>query len=184
MRHQTRVLAVLALVLGTTGFATAQNASPTELKIQIVFSAFDGDKKIASLPYTITAVGEERDASQYQASLRLGISVPILLQTKEGSPQTQYQDVGTNIDARAKRFEDGRYKLTFSIERSSIFAADGSEENTIRPSALREYSPLLRRYRGSFDLLLRDGQTAQGPVATDPQSGRILKTEVTLNVAR
>jgi len=185
VRRRMSQLVVLAFTLGLAGAARAQQKlSPSELKVQIVFSEFEGEKKVSSLPYSFTAVGGEDEHEVYQASLRLGISVPILTQNKEGSPQMQYQDVGTNIDCRAKRYEDGRYKLNFNIERSSIYAPGGSEKDEFQARALGSSSPLLRRYRGAFDVLLRDGQTTQGPVATDPQSGRVLKTEVTINVAR
>jgi hypothetical protein len=168
------------------GAATAQQKpTPSELKIQVLFTEFDGDKKIASLPYSFTAVGGEGDrGGQYDASIRLGISVPIITLTKDGESQTQYQDVGTNIDCLGWRLDDGRYKLTFSIERSSVYSPDGSAKAVIPANTQNPLQPVLRRYRGSFDLLLRDGQTADGPTATDPQSGRVLKTEVSLKVTR
>src|SRR5262245_43660284 len=165
--------------------AAQQKPAPSELKIQVVFTEFEGDRKIGSLPYSFTAVGggEER-GGQFEASLRLGISVPIITLTKDGESQTQYQDVGTNIDCRAWRLEDGRYKLTFSVERSSVYSPDDSAKAAIPANNTSSLQPVLRRYRASFDLLLRDGQRADGPVATDPHSGRVLRTDVTLNVAR
>src|SRR5262245_41883483 len=164
--------------------AAQQKPAPSELKIQVVFTEFDGDRKIGSLPYSFTAVGGGEDrGGQYEASLRLGISVPIVTLTKDGESQTQYQDVGTNIDCRAWRLDEGRYKLTFNIERSSVYSPDGSAK-AIPANTQSPLQPVLRRYRGSFDLLLRDGQTADGPIATDPQSGRVLKTEVSLKVTR
>ena len=182
MRKLMDLFVMFVVAMGMSGAAAAQQKEPpSELKVQVVFTEFEGDKKIASLPYSFTTVGW---GETYQASLRLGISVPFLTQSKEGETQTQYQDVGTNIDCRGQRLEDGRYKLTFSIERSSVYSPDGSAKAVIPANTPSPLLPLLRRYRGSFDLLLRDGQTAEGPIATDPQSGRILKIEVTLNVTR
>src|SRR5262245_55866025 len=183
VRKLTNVLKMIVIVVGVFGSVEAQQKQPpSELKIQVVFTEFDGDKKVANLPYSFTAVGGEGGENRYEASLRLGISIPIVVQDK-GAAQTQYQDVGTNIDCRAWRLDDGRYKLNFAIERSSVHSPDSSSKGGV-PATTSPLLPLLRRYRGSFDLLLRDGQTAEGPVATDPQSGRILKTEVTLNVTR
>lgn len=185
MRGLTSLMVTCAVAVGMFGPAAAQQKqTPSELKVQVVFTEFDGDRKIASLPYSFTAVGggDER-GGQFEASLRLGISVPIITLTKDGESQTQYQDVGTNIDCRAWRIDDGRYKLTFGIERSSVYSPDGSAR-VIPANTQSPLPPVIRRYRGSFDLLLRDGQTADGPVATDPQSGRVLKTEVTLHVTR
>src|SRR2546425_6767467 len=33
---------------------------PTPVKVQIVFTEFDGDKKISSMPYTFTVISDER----------------------------------------------------------------------------------------------------------------------------
>jgi hypothetical protein len=181
VRKLANILKMIVIVAGMFGAVEAQQKQPpSQLKILVVFTEFDGDKKVANLPYSFTAVGgDDRD---YEASIRLGISIPIVVQDK-GEAQTQYQDVGTNIDCRARRLDDGRYKLTFAIERSSVHSPDSSSKGAI-PTTSNPLLPLLRRYRGTFDLLLRDGQTAEGPVATDPQSGRILKTEVKLEVTR
>lgn len=184
MRRLTSLLVTCAVAVGVFGAAAAQTKpAPSELKVQVVLTEFEGDKKVASLPYSFTIVGGE-EGGQSQAFLRLGISVPIVTLTKDGESQTQYQDVGTNIDCRAWRLDDGRYKLTLSIERSSVYSPDGSAKAVIPTNTQNPLQPVLRRYRGSFDLLLRDGQTAEGPTATDPQSGRILKTEVSLKVTR
>lgn len=186
MRRLTSVLVTCAVAVGILGPAVAQQKpTPSELKVQVVFTEFEGDKKIGSLPYSFTAVGGGEDrGGQYEASLRLGISVPIITMTKDGESQTQYQDLGTNIDCRAWRLDDGRYKLTFAIERSSVYSPDPSLRPAQPTYTQNLLQPVLRRYRGSFDLLLRDGQTADGPTATDPQSGRVLKTEVSLKVTR
>jgi hypothetical protein len=39
-------------------------------------------------------------------------------------------------------------------------------------------------FRSSVQLLMRDGQTVQSMMATDPVSGRVLKIDVTLNVVK
>jgi len=44
--------------------------------------------------------------------------------------------------------------------------------------------PIVRQYRSTMTLLLKDGQTVQRSMATDPVSGRVLKVDVTLNVVK
>ena len=44
--------------------------------------------------------------------------------------------------------------------------------------------PLVRQYRGDVGMFLREGQTAEGTVATDPLTGHVFKVEVTLNVVK
>ena len=183
MSMQTKIVGFAIAALGLFSLASAQQkAPPAELKLQVVFNEFDGEKKIGTLPYVLTAVTSEGTAPSYYGSLRLGINIPIKMLGKGGEGETQYQTVGTNIDCHAWPYDDGRFKVSCNVERSSVYAPGASGD--MPPANAMPATPLLRTYRGQFDLLLRDGQTGQGPVATDPQSGRVLKTEVTLTVKR
>ncbi|HWQ03170.1 MAG TPA: hypothetical protein VNL38_01705, partial [Candidatus Nitrosotenuis sp.] len=145
----------------------------------VVISEFDGDKKIGSLPYTITVSSESGRPDAFQGSLRLGIRVPI----PTGQNQIQYQNVGTDMDCRIRKLDDGRFLLSITIRRTSVYTAeDASKEKTT--ASLKQDHPVLRDFSTSFEVILRDGQTGQGTVATDPFSGRTLKTDVTLNVVK
>ncbi len=44
--------------------------------------------------------------------------------------------------------------------------------------------PVIRTFRTSLKLLMRDGQTVQSTMATDPVSGRVLKVDITLSVVK
>ena len=44
--------------------------------------------------------------------------------------------------------------------------------------------PAFRNFTSNFNILLKDGQTAQYASATDPVSGETLKVDVTLNVLK
>ena len=46
------------------------------LRIQVVFSEYDGEKKVTSLPYTFTVNADERRAKP-NSQLRIGARVPI-----------------------------------------------------------------------------------------------------------
>jgi hypothetical protein len=44
--------------------------------------------------------------------------------------------------------------------------------------------PIIRNVRSDLYLNLRDGQTVEGVMATDPLNARVVRVEVTLNVVK
>jgi hypothetical protein len=164
----------------------------TPLKVQIVFSKYQGEKKVASLPYTLTC-----NSDRNPAMLRMGIEVPVPVAfAKEGAPSFQYKNVGTNIDCRAGAIEDGRFRLELSIEQSSLYSVGedkvrraGATEGEGRPGwgvtdTPLGGAPMFRNFRSTFVPILRDGQTVQYTTATDPVSGEVVKIDVTLTVLK
>ena len=155
------------------------------LRVQLVVSRYLGEKKVSSLPYTLSVVANDND----KTSLRMGVDVPIPNTVfspvaeggKASAPMTSYnyRSIGTNIDCAARTLEEGVYKLDLAVEDSSIFVAE--KPLTGMPGLP---APSVRRFTSSFNLLLRDGQTVQHTAATDPVSGEILRVEVTLTVLK
>lgn len=155
------------------------------LKIQIVFTEMEGDKKIKSMPYTMV-FSSDAGSGPNIAKLRIGSRVP-LYTGKEGG--LQYVDVGTNLDCRADPLDDGRYGLRLSLERSWVQAdvqipvnQSSSDASGGTPGQFKE--PVLGQYKTDVYLLARDGQTVESTSATDPLNGRTLKIELTLNVLK
>jgi hypothetical protein len=146
----------------------------TPLKVTVVFSEYDGEKKVSSLPYTLFLKTTENRSSR--GSVRMGVRVPISAGGKDD--KIQYMDVGSNIDCEAESPEEGRYLLELSLERSSIYSGPGAPEATIASQ------PVLRTFRANLTLMMRDGQTTQSTMATDPWNGHVLRVEVTLNVVK
>jgi hypothetical protein len=145
------------------------------LRVQVLFNEFDGEKKISSLPYTLMV---NSDAGGPLASIRMGLRVPI---HTGGSSAMTYVDMGTNIDGRAERLDDGRFLLSLSVERSSAYSPTG---NLPDAKAVSADSPVIQQFRSQLNLLVRDGQTTQSTVSTDPVTGRVIKVDVTVNVAK
>jgi hypothetical protein len=184
------LLAVAAMVFALPAHAQEKpkpderSTAVTPLKIQIVFTEFEGDKKVKSLPYSMVfTAGTHREAEF--AKLRIGSRVPVYV-GKEG--QFQYVDIGTNLDSRAEHLEDGRYGLRLSLERSWVQAEmhmpidnpAGTAENKVV-----EFSqPVIGQYKTDVYLIARDGQTVETTVATDPLNGKQLKIEVTLTTPK
>src|SRR5207245_9552473 len=100
---------------------------PTPVKVQIVFTEYDGDKKVSSMPYTFTVITDEKVGGNYSTRLRTGIRVPI---ETEGKDQTMtYMDIGSYIDCGIRSEDDGRFDVYLSFGRSAVYpyeSADGS----------------------------------------------------------
>jgi hypothetical protein len=173
----------------------SRGLAPTPLRVQVVFSKYQGETKVASLPYTLTCNTGERQA----AVLRMGIEVPVpVARLKEGAPTTsfEYKNVGTNIDCRAGMASpDGRFRLDLAVEQSSIYSVPDEKARRV-PSVGGEGKsggvtdvgiggvPMFRTFRSTFNPILRDGQTVQYTSATDPVSGEVVKIDVTVNVVK
>ena len=159
----------------------------TPTKVQVVFVEYEGDKKVKSLPYVLYVNAPH--AAHLQpgpTKIRIGSRVPVFT-GKEGG--MQYLDVGTNIDARSARGSDDRFILELVLERSWVegdvqVPAAGSTNKSDESSAPIFRQPIIRQFRSDLDLSLRDGQTVEGTMATDPLSGKVLRVEVTLNVIK
>jgi hypothetical protein len=152
----------------------------TPVKVQIVFTEYDGDKKISSMPYAFTVISDEKLGGNYSTSLRTGIRVPI--QTEGKDQKTTYMDIGSNIDCGIKAEDDGRFHLYLIFDRSTLYPNKSSEGERLvsEPNGL----PLVRQFRTSENLILKDGQTSENLVSTDPLNGRTLRVSVTINVQK
>jgi hypothetical protein len=149
------------------------------LKVTVVFTEYDGEKKLSSLPYALFLKVDEN--SRFQGKVRMGVRVPIWTGGKESA--IQYQDVGSNLDCYAQAAEDGKYLLDLSLERSSIYPNSGEYPAAAKLDE-QPRQPLVRQFRANLALMLRDGQTTQNTMATDPLNGHTVKVEVTLNVVK
>ena len=169
---------VLIAALAAPPVAVAQDKPLVPLKIQLVVSRHNGDKKISSLPYTLWVTANDRN----NTAIRMGVQVPIAttVVSKEGvtSPSYQYRDVGTNIDCMAMSQADGSFLVDLKINDSSL-SLDSKESGPTLKGI-----PAFRNFGSNFKILLKDGQTAQYASATDPLTGETVKVDVTLNVLK
>jgi hypothetical protein len=179
------VLAVLAVPLGLVAqekpapppdkpMPQAAGA-PVPVRVQLVLSRFDGEKKISSMPYTLQMIANDREMTR----LRMGVEVPVATGSTERS--VSYRSVGTNIDSRVTTPPNGGFRLEVTVIESSIRMTEDQKGSmgVASPSM-----PAFRNFTGNFTILLRDGQPAQYTTATDPVSGEILKVEATLTVLK
>jgi Bacterial type II and III secretion system protein len=156
-------------------------SAPVGLKVSLVFSRVQGDKKISSLPYTLFVT-----ANDQRTSVRLGSQIPVpttMVSDKGSVPSYQYRDLGTNIDCAANSAADGAYRLIITMEDSSVYYPDESDSATRSTTAVTR-APAFRNFKSTFTLLVRDGQTVQSTAVTDPVSGQTIKIDATVNVQK
>jgi len=162
---------------------------PTLLRAQIVIARYQGERKVASVPYTVLLTADEQ-----KTLLRMGVEVPIAVlsyaKTDDGksSPSTsfQYRNVGTNIDCWAsERSSDGIYLLRLNVESSSVYtAAENRTAGGLSEGGNVPDRPLFRTFNVSLHPVLRDSQSIQAVASTDPVTGEVVKIDVTLNVVK
>lgn len=186
---KSHIAGAAALMLALTAPVLAQEPAPstatTTLRLQLVVSRYQGEKKISSLPYTLSV--NVPDASLRnpvgRANLRLGTQVPITTMARQSGeanaplvPTVNYKDVGTNIDCTVTAFDGGRFKLDVTLEDSSVDIAPTSGATNTHPA--------FRSFRTSDTMMLRDGGSSQFSTATDKVSSDVWKVDVTLNVVK
>ena len=161
----------------------ASSGQPTiPVRVQLVISKYKADKKITSLPYTIsTALGRN-------ARLRIGADAPYsstraaTKPSPDGQPASppmsfSYRTVGTAIDCTPTASGDGRYRLDLTISHDSI---SYSGEGTPSPQG----APVFPTFSATNTLVLKDGETGQLTVAADPITGDVIRVDVTLTLVK
>jgi hypothetical protein len=158
----------------------------TTLKVQVVLAENDGEKKVANLPYTFFLKAPDANSSLPSwTMLRIGSRVPVYA-GKEGG--MQYIDIGTNIDARAKSTDSGRFDVFLKLERSwvegEVSVPTGGAPGAADQNAPRFKEPIIRQFKTDLDLTMHDGESIQTAQAADPLSARILSITVSINVVK
>jgi hypothetical protein len=161
---------------------TVERSKPAiPVKVQVVFTEQDGDKKIASMPYSFISAARDIYGSYDSTSIRSGVRVPI--ETDGKDQKTTYLDVGSNIDCRIIVEDDGRFTLHLVFDRSAIYPGGAQSEEKLevtRPNG----QPVIRSFRISDTMILKDGQTSESVLSTDPLTGHILHVSVTITVLK
>ena len=163
------------------------------LDVEIVISRYQGDKKVSSLPYSLTVNAPYQNSTNLSnaplTQLRMGGQVPLPTMAPaigpDGKPVSgftgggpvQYKDVGTDIDARGRWLENpaGSFEVWISVQEDAVATPQGATATSL---------PVIRTFRASNNLVLRDGQTRQFTAGADRITGEVVKVDVTLKVAK
>ena len=185
----TRIMPVMtaaALLLSSAGGYAQDKPRPVmvPLKVTIVLSRYQGEKKISSLPYTLFVNANDTEFTR----LRMGTQVPVpttVISTGKDSTSVpiqsyNYKDVGTNIDCRAVSDADA-FRLLITVADSAVYFPDKTEAMV---ASVSTGAPAFRSFNSTVNLTLRDGQTVQYTSVADPVSGQTIKLDATLNVVK
>jgi hypothetical protein len=173
----------------TTEKAAVKSNVP--LRVLIVISRYQGEKKISSVPYTLSVNAGPIPGNRGPGSqLRMGAKVPIPVvqppkadgkppvDMTNGGPYT-YEQIGTNIDCSANSTADGRFDVNVSISETGVVT-----DPTLSPATRSSGPVIFRSFQTNSQLTLRDGQTTQFTAATDASNGEIVRIDVTLNLVK
>jgi hypothetical protein len=193
MKHLETLALVFAFGLGSTALVrTQEKPAPapvvtmptvrhvlepvTPLKVQVVVARYQGEKKLSSMPYTLTMNAGGK------SNIRMGATIPVatapmptVVKEAPVGGSFQYKDVGTNIDCSSFEVEGGRYAIALTIDDSSVYPDD--------QAGTAKGIPSFRQFRASNTMVLKNGETGQFTSATDKVTGETLRVEVTLTVA-
>jgi hypothetical protein len=154
----------------------AEQMSPTPLKVTVVISRFDGEKRIGNLPFVLTLNTNDR------TSLRMGAEVPVPSTImKDGTSQFsyQYRNVGTQIDCRAGNIlPGGRVALTLTVSDTQVAIENSPDAGSMRGL------PRFTTFTSNATLTLADGGTMEYTAATDKTTGEVVRVTVTMNVVK
>jgi hypothetical protein len=176
------MLAVACAARGQEKPKSTETAKPsTPVKVQVVLTEYDGEKKVSNLPYSFLMYSEPGGSTSFTNFTRVGVRAPIPMVGKDG--QSQFMDIGSNIDCGVKTEQDGRFTVRLNFERSSLyFQGPGEEKGSIHTSGAGQ--PYIPHFQETSLVLLKDGQTLEALTAADPMNGHVFRINVTLNVQK
>jgi hypothetical protein len=147
------------------------------LKLTIVVSKYQAEKKLSSLPYSISL-----NSTNTPARIRMVAEVPVATITpSEGKPvqSYSYRDVGLSIDARAAYQATNLYRIEITVDDTSISTA-----SQVQGAPTITGVPIFKTFRASNTVMLKDGQSTQLMSAGDPISGETMRVDITLTVVK
>jgi hypothetical protein len=196
MNRMLRIIAVVVLFAVTCAISSGQDKRPADekkeaprrvfgpVRVQVVLTEFDGDKKVATLPYVFAMDAEWEGGSgspSYSNFLRLGVRVPIPVD-KDG--KLQYLDLGSNIDCGVSRDDEGHYLVRLNFERSSMAPSPRPEDKNASATSQPNTSPLVPTFRSQSLAVLKDSQPSDVMVAADPLTGHVYHLNVTVTAQK
>src|SRR5688572_8110723 len=130
---------------------------PIPLKVTVLLSRYQGEKRISSMPYVLGVMASGWGAGP-KTTLRMGLEVPVATSSNVAVSPVSYRNVGTNIDCGATFDEatPGSFQLALVVSDSSLGLNAGDKRDGLAPDM-----PSFRNFNSSFTALLRDGQTMQ-----------------------
>ena len=175
MNKTLPTIAVSILILVTLGSeALAQTAAQPEkvpVKLQVVVSTYDGDRKVSSMPYTMLATANGSEVIFTSSS-----NIPI---QNGASGATTYTNLGTTLRCTVTT-EAGSFKVSVNFDDKSIMASRASAAVTGATRAPDSVTFHSVNYNSAISM--KDGETKELISAPDKVTGEIVKIDVTLTL--
>lgn len=181
---------VLAAAMSLSGtFASAQapasqseKAPPTTIKLLVVLSRYEGEKKISSFPYNLSLVPGRSGSIRTGAELAVPTTVTSLsANDKAGADKTAtmsytMQQVGTQVNATVTPTSDGKYGLALTV--TDRYIGTGAQT----PQGRVPNVPTFKNMTSASEAILSNGETIQFTSSSDQSSNETFKIDVTLTV--
>jgi hypothetical protein len=175
-------LATLLTAGSTLRAQTPPKPVPIPIKVQIVVTRYDGEKKIASLPYTL--IGSTESTMTLNTGLQVAVINSVVGSNSGNGPVTTtpvtnftYKPIGTNLTSLVTSQSDGKFKIDLILDNSSV--VPGNSVPGLVASA-----PSFQSFTMHNSLIVADGQTVQYASVTDPANGMVTKVDLTLTTLK
>jgi hypothetical protein len=157
----------------------------TSLIVEVTMSRALGDKVLSSTPYSLAVVADQR------SSLRIGGDVPIpsttITPASKDDPNSKataissytYRSVGTSIDVTAFSVQNGQFRISITVDDSSIYPPELGPATSKTTGA-----PGFRSFKGNSSFVLRDGQKQDFAIGVDRVTGEVMRVSVKLTVEK
>jgi hypothetical protein len=155
--------------------AVAQPQAPPDkipVKLQIVISTYEGDRKVSSLPYTLLATANGSPVSIISSS-----NVPIPSSNGGG---VSYTNLGTNLQCTVTT-EAGSFKVAISFSDKTVLPNKTPAASATAPARNPDYATF-HDVNYNSAISMKDGETKQLISAPDKVTSEILKIDVTLTL--
>jgi hypothetical protein len=167
------LVVAIPFALSCASVANAQPQAQSDkipVKLLVVISTFEGDKKVSSMPYTLLAT-----ANGSEVSFQSGANVPIPASNGGGA---SYTNIGTTLRCTVTT-ESGSFKVSINFSDKTVLS-----NKTPPTSATARYPdyPTYHDVNYISAVSMKDGETKQMISAPDKVTGEILKIDVTLTL--
>jgi hypothetical protein len=158
--------------------ASVANAQPQAqadripVKLLVVISTFEGDKKVSSLPYTLLATANGSEVS-FSSSSRVPIQ-------NSATGSVSYTNIGTYLKCNVTT-EAGSFKVTINFSDNTALSNKTPAASANAPARNSEYATY-HDVNYTSAVSIKDGETKQLISAPDKVTGEILKIDVTLTL--
>jgi hypothetical protein len=149
--------------------------------VDVVFSRFQGTKRISTMPYSLV-VNSSQPGRPNSTNLRVGVDAPTgrtISSTQNGvtTASPEYKYVGTNIDCWITDRNTPTYEVHLNLQDYSLASQANGDTSTSAPT---RFDLAIRNFGVSNTLTMRDGQSVEFSVGTDPVTGETIRASVTI----